>query len=156
MVYSICRGELECVWRVVLISTLIVMASINVLLDFLRNASISDIHVNVAFSVLVAGFATGLPAAVAFLVSAKTSFKLWGINIYRLAADFVLTLGLLAWGYLVFIRDRPEFYEGASHMYIATWPVLLGVIAMGIYLFCLLTQGLHWVVKHNQRRSGNV
>jgi hypothetical protein len=152
MVGSIYCGEFECMWRVVLISTLIVMASINVLLDFLRSASISDIHVNIVFSVLVAGFATGLPAGVAFLVSAKTSFKLWGINIYRLASDFVLTLGLLAWGYLVFIRDRPEFYEGASHMYIATWPVLLGVIAVGLYLICLLTQGLHWAVKHNKRR----
>ena len=126
------------------------MAGINVLLDFLRNASFSDIHINVVLAVFAAGFATGLPAAVAFLVSAKTRFKLGGINIYRMAADFVLGLGLVAWFYLLFIRDRPEYYEGASHMYVATWPILLGVISLGLYFGCLVVQGTYWVVKHNK------
>ena len=137
-------------WRILLISTLMVMAGINVLLDFLRHASITDIHTNVVLSVLAAGFATGLPAGVAFLISAKTRFKLAGINIYRMASDFVLGLGLVAWFYLLFIRERPEFYEGASHMYVATWPVLLGVTAIGLYLCCLLIQGTYWVIKHNK------
>jgi len=126
------------------------MAGINVLLDFIRNSSFSDIHINVVFSVFAAGIATGLPVAAAFLVSKKTRFKLGEINIYRMASDFVLVLGLVAWFYLLFIRERPEYYEGATHMYVATWPVLLGVISIGLYLSCLVVQGMHWVIKHNK------
>ena len=136
--------------RLILISVLMAMAGVNVLLDFLRHANFSDIHMNVVTSALLAGFATALPAAVAFLISAKTNFKLAGINIYRAASDFVLGLGLLAWFYLLVVRERPEYYEGASHMYVATWPVLLGVIAMVLYLSCLLVQGTHWAIKHNK------
>ena len=137
-------------WRILLISALMLMGGVNVLLDFLRHASISDVHVKLFFSVLAAGFATGLPAGVAFLVSAKTHFKLRGINIYTVASDIVLWLGLAVWFYLVFLRERPEYYGGASHMYVAIWPVLLGVIAIGLYLCCLLVQGTYRVAKHNK------
>ncbi len=127
-----------------------VMACVNILFDFLRYASFSDMHTNVVVSALLAGFATGFPAGIAFLISAKTRFTLAGINIYLAASDFVLGLGLLVWFYLLFIRERPEYYEGASHMYVATWPVLLGVIAIALYLSCLLAQSTHWVIKHNK------
>ena len=136
--------------RIILILVLMVMASVNVVLDFLRHAAFSDIHMNVAVSALLAGFATAFPAGVAFLISAKTRFKLAGINIYRAASDIVLGVGMVAWFYLLFIRERPEYYEGASHMYVATWPVLLGVIAIILYLSCLLVQCTHWAVKHNK------
>ncbi|WP_230400464.1 hypothetical protein [Zooshikella ganghwensis] len=137
--------------RIILISVLMVMAGVNVILDFLRHAAFSDIHMNVFVSALLAGFATAFPAGTALLISAKTRFKLAGINIYRVASDFVLGVGLLAWFYLLFVRERPEYYEGASHMYVATWPVLLGVIAIVLYLNCLLVQGTYWAIKHNKR-----
>jgi len=136
--------------RIILISVLMVMAGVNVLLDLLRHAAFSDIHMNVVVSAVLAGFATAFPAGAAFLISSKTRFKLAGINIYRASADFVLGIGLLAWFYLLFIRDRPEYYEGASHMYVATWPVLLTIIAIVLYLGCLLVQGTHWAIKHNK------
>lgn len=136
--------------RIILITVLMIMAGVNVLFDFLRHATFSDIHIDVIISVLLAGFATGFPAGVAFLISAKTQFKLAGINVYRAASDFVLAIGLLAWFYLLFIRQRPEYYEGASHMYVATWPVLLGAIAIVLYLICLLAQGTHWAIKHSK------
>ncbi|WP_226876946.1 hypothetical protein [Microbulbifer hainanensis] len=136
--------------RIILISILMALAGTNVLLDFLRHASISEVHSNVVVSALVAGFATGLPAGITFLISAKTRFTISGINIYRMASDFVLGLGLLAWFYLLFVRERPEYYEGASHMYVATWPVLLGTIAIVLYLSCLLAQGTYQAIKHNK------
>ncbi|BBM02955.1 hypothetical protein [Microbulbifer sp. GL-2] len=139
--------------RIGLISVLVVMACINVVLDFLRHASISDIHINVVTSALIAGIATSIPAGIALLISYKTRFKLGGINIYRLASDSVLGLSLLAWFYLLFIRERPEYYEGASHMYVATWPILLGVIAIVLYVSCLLVQGTYWAIKHNKSKQ---
>jgi|TARA_R110002050_G_scaffold270097_1_gene413029 hypothetical protein len=140
--------------RIILIAVLLVMAGVNVVLDFLRHAAFSDIHMNVAVSALLAGFATAFPPGAAFLISAKTRFKLAGINIYRASSDFVLGVGLLAWFYLLFIRERPEYYEGASHMYVATWPVLLGVIAIVLYIGCLLVQCTHWAIKHNRVAEG--
>ncbi|WP_460806081.1 hypothetical protein [Microbulbifer agarilyticus] len=122
-------------------------------MDFLRHATFSDIHTNVVVSAVLAGFATALPAGLALLIATKTRFKLAGVSIYRLASDVVLGVGLLAWFYLLFIRERPEYYEGASHMYVATWPVLLCVIAIFLYLACLATQGAHWVVKHNKSKQ---
>jgi len=126
------------------------MASVNVILDFTRGEIVSDINAWVVISVLSCGFATALPAGVAFLISAKMKFNIAGIKIYRLASDIVLGIGLLAWFYLLVIRERPEYYEGASHMYVATWPVLLGVIAMVLYLICLLVQCMNWLIKHNK------
>lgn len=125
-----------------------VMAVVNVTLDFTRGEVVPDINAWVAFSVLACGFATAFPAVVALIISAKTKFNIAGIKIYRLASDVVLGIGLLAWFYLLVIRERPEYYEGASHMYVATWPILLGVIAIVLYLICLLVQGTHWAIKH--------
>jgi hypothetical protein len=139
--------RIEIMPRVTLIAVLMVMASGNVLLDFLRHAAFSDIHMYDVVSAVIAGFATALPAGAAFLVSIKTRFKLAGIKIYQAAADFVLGVSLLAWFYLLFIRDRPEYYEGASHMYVATWPVLLTIIAIVLFLGCLLVQFTHWAIK---------
>lgn len=136
--------------RIILISLLIVMASFNVILDFTRGEFVPAISSWIVFSVLACGFATAFPAGVALLISAKTKFKIAGIKIYRLASDVVLGIGLLAWFYLLVIRERPEYYEGASHLYVATWPVLLSTIAIILYLICLLLQGIHWVIKHNK------
>lgn len=127
-----------------------VMAVVNVMLDFTRGEVVPDINAWVVFSVLACGLATAFSAGVAFLISAKTKFNIAGIKIYRLASDLVLGIGLLAWFYLLVIRERPEYYEGASHMYVATWPVLLGVIAIIFYLICLLVQCTHWAIKHNK------
>lgn len=139
--------------RIILILLLMVMASVNVILDFTRGEFTPGIDVNMVVSILACGFATAFPAGAAFLISAKTKFKIAGINVYRLASDFVLGIGLLAWFYLLVIRERPEYYEGASHLYVATWPILLGVIAMCLYLICLVIQGLYWVIKHNKSRQ---
>ena len=127
-----------------------VMAVINVVLDFTRGEVVPEINAWVIFSVLACGLATAFPAGAAFLISAKTKFKIAGIKIYRLASDLVLGIGLLAWFYLLVIRDRPEYYEGASHLYVATWPVLLGLIAIILYIICLLVQGTNWAIKHNK------
>jgi len=136
--------------RIILILLLMVMAVVNVVLDFTRGEVVPDINAWVVFSVLACGFATAFPAGAAFLISAKTKYKIAGIKIYRLASDLVLGIGLLAWFYLLVIRERPEYYEGASHLYVATWPVLLGVIAIILYLICLLVQGTNWAIKHNK------
>ncbi|WP_305857689.1 hypothetical protein [Balneatrix alpica] len=136
--------------RIILIFLLMDMAVANAFLDFTHGEVAHDINAWVVFSVLACGFATAFPAGIAFLVSAKTKFNIAGIKIYCLASDFVLGIGLLAWFYLLFIRERPDYYEGASHMYVATWPVLLGVIAIILYLICLLVQGTHWAIKHNK------
>lgn len=125
-----------------------VMAVVNVILDFTRGEVFPDINAWVFFSVLACGLATAFPAGVALLISSRTKFKIAGIKIYRLASDLVLGIGLLAWFYLLVIRERPEYYEGASHMYVATWPVLLGVIAIILYLICLLVQCTHWAINH--------
>ena len=133
--------------RLILISALMIMAAINVVLDFLRHASFSDIHANVVISSIIAAFFTGLPAVAAFAISAKTRFKLAGVNIYSMSSDLVLGIGLLAWFYLLVIRERPEYYEGASHMYVATWPALLGVIAICLYVGCLIVQATFKVIR---------
>ncbi|WP_272644268.1 hypothetical protein [Marinomonas mediterranea] len=133
-----------------MILLLMVMASVNVILDFTRDEFTPDINTNMVISVLACGFATAFPAGAAFLISAKTRFKIGGVKVYRLASDVVLGIGLLAWFYLLVIRERPEYYEGASHMYVATWPVLLGAIAIVLYLSCLLVQGTLWAIKHNK------
>jgi hypothetical protein len=44
--------------RIILLSLLMVMACVNVFLDFLHDATFSDIHMNVVVSALLAGFAT--------------------------------------------------------------------------------------------------
>jgi hypothetical protein len=92
--------------RIFLILMLMIMASINVLLDFLRHASISDVNENVFLSIFVTGFATGIPAVLAFLISAKMHFQVSGINVYRVVSDCVLAIGLVTWFYFLFIRDR--------------------------------------------------
>ncbi len=127
-----------------------VMASVNVTLDFTRGEVAPDINAWVVTSVLGCGFASAFPAGVAFLISAKIKFNIAGIKIYRLASDVILGIGLLAWFYLLVIRERPEYYEGASHLYVVTWPVLLGAIAIVLYLICLLVQGTNWAIKHNK------
>ncbi|TAA43697.1 hypothetical protein [Corallincola spongiicola] len=136
--------------RIVLIVLLMVMACVNVMLDFTRGEVLPDINAWVVFSVLVCGFATAFPAGVALLISAKTKFNIAEVKIYRLASDVVLGIGLSTWFYLLVIRERPNFYEGASHLYVATWPILLGLIAVLLYLTCLLVQGSCWVIKHNK------
>lgn len=128
-----------------------IMASINVLLDFLRHASISDVNENVFLSVFVTGFATGIPAALAFLISAKMHFQVSGINVYRVVSDCVLAIGLVTWFYFLFIRERPEYYEGASHMYIVTVPILFAMITIILYISCLLAQGACWMVKYSRK-----
>lgn len=53
------------------------------------------------FPVFICGITTAFPAGVACIISSKTKFKIAGINIYRLASDFVLGIGLSAWFYLL-------------------------------------------------------
>ena len=136
--------------RIILILLLMLMASVNLILDFTRGEFAPDINATTIISVLACGIATAFPAGVAFLISGKTKFMLAGVKVYRLASDVVLGIGLLAWFYLLVIRERPEYYEGASHMYVATWPVLLGAIAIFLYFSCLIVQGAHWAIKHNK------
>lgn len=137
--------------RIFFVLMLMIMASKNVLLDFLRHASISDVNENVFLFVFVTGFATGSPAVSAFLVSAKMHFHVSGINVYRVVSDFVLALGLVTWFHFLFIRERPEYYEGASHMYIVTVPILFAVITVILCLSCLLAQGPCWIVKYSRQ-----
>lgn len=137
-------------WRVWLILILGIMGGLNMLMDLLPYEDSSGRLINILITIFVVGVATAFPAAVAFFISGKTRFKLAGINIYRAASDLVLAVGLLAWFYLSLLSDRSEYYEGASHMYVATWPVLLGVIAIVLYLICLLAQAMYWAIKHNK------
>lgn len=138
-------------WRIVFIFLLMIMSGVNVLLDYLRHASIYEVDATIIFMTLVAAVAAGLPAAALLFISVLSKFRIAGVNICRLASDLVLSMGLAIWFYLLFIRERPEYYEGASHMYVAFIPALIGFFAIGLFLLCLLVQGTLWAVKHKNR-----
>ena len=133
--------------HMLLILLLVVMAGINILLDFLSSSSLSDIQVTAISIMLVVSIATAAPAGMAAFIASKTRFQLLGINIYRLSANFILGLSLTAWSYLLFIRERPDYYEGASHMYIIAWPALLGFLAIALYLSCVIIQLFSWMYQ---------
>lgn len=88
--------------------------------------------------------ATALPSLISYVVANKTSFSIKKFNIYKVSADFILFSSLIIWLYLLFIRERPSFYEGASHMYVATWTVAIGLFAVLLYVGCLILQLLFW------------
>ena len=137
--------------RKILIALLALLGAINMYLDFSRPTFQNEVSLSAVLSILIVGVATAFPSLVAYLLSSKTVFELMGVNIYKLSSDLVLALSLVAWGYLVFIRERPDFYEGASHLYVATWPIILGLAALLLYLGCLLVQLLYWLYqKHNK------
>ena len=137
--------------RKILIALLALLGAINMYLDFSRPTFQNEVSLSAVLSILIVGVATAFPSLVAYLISSKTVFELMGVNIYKLSSDLVLALSLVAWGYLVFIRERPDFYEGASHLYVATWPIILGLAALLLYLGCLLVQLLYWLYqKHNK------
>lgn len=137
--------------RKILIALLAILASINMYLDFSLPTFENEVSLNAVLSILIVGVATAFPSLIAYLISSKTVFKLMGVNIYKLSSDLILALSLVAWSYLVFVRERPDFYEGASHLYVATWPVIVGLIALLLYLGCLLVQLLYWMYqKHNK------
>jgi hypothetical protein len=120
-------------------------------LDFARPTFQNEVSLNAVLSILIVGVATAFPSLIAYLISSKTVFKLMGVNIYKLSSDLVLALSLIACGYLVFIRERPDFYEGASHLYVAIWPIIMGLAALLLYLGCLLVQLMYWFYqKHNK------
>ncbi|WP_334078587.1 hypothetical protein [Microbulbifer sp. M83] len=137
--------------RKILIALLALLAGINMYLDFSRPIFKNEVSLNTVLSILIVGVATAFPSLMAYFISSKTVFKLMGVNIYKLSSDLVLALSLVAWSYLVFIRERPDFYEGASHLYVAIWPVIVGLVALLLYLGCLLVQLLFWLYqKHNK------
>lgn len=130
---------------------LALLAGINMYLDFSRPIFQNKVSLNTVLSILIVGVATAFPSLIAYLISSKTVFKIMGVNIYKLSSDLILALSLVAWSYLVFIRERPDFYEGASHLYVATWPIIVGLVALLLYLGCLLVQLLFWLYqKHNK------
>ncbi|EAT13530.1 hypothetical protein RED65_09069 [Oceanobacter sp. RED65] len=137
--------------RKLLIALLAFLAGINMYLDFSRPIFENEVSSNTIISILIVSMATAFPALIAYLISSKTVFKFMGVNIYKLSSDLILALSLIAWSYLLFIRERPDFYEGASHLYVATWPVMVVILALFLYLGCLLVQLLYWLYqKHNR------
>ena len=137
--------------RLLLILIVAFLAGTNVFLDFSRGDISREITGFVVFSIIASALATAFPSLVAFLVGFRSKFTIGVIKVYVLAADIVLAVTLSAWIYLVFIRVRPEFYEGASHLYVVTWPFLLGFIAVALYLVCLSIQFIFWLAsKHNK------
>ena len=109
------------------------MACLNMYLDTTTLESYKSI-----IMILTVGIATVTPAALSYFIAKKTQFNIRGINPYKIAADSILILSLFLWFYLLFIRDRPECYDGASHMYIATWPISIGLLAILLYILSLL------------------
>ena len=95
--------------RNILIALLAILAGINMYLDFSRPTFQNEVSLNTVLSILTVGVATAFPSLIAYLISSKTVFKLMGVNIYKLSSDLVLALSLVAWSYLVFIRERPDF-----------------------------------------------
>ncbi|MGK0444984.1 MAG: hypothetical protein ACJA1U_001921 [Bermanella sp.] len=120
-------------------------------LDFSRPTFKNEVSLNAVLSILIVGIATAFPSLMAYLISSKTVFKLMGVNIYKLSSDLILALSLVAWSYLVFIRERPDFYEGASHLYVATWPVIVGLSALLLYLGCLLVHLMYWMYQKHYK-----
>ncbi|MGY0216636.1 hypothetical protein ACWJJH_04495 [Endozoicomonadaceae bacterium StTr2] len=129
--------------RIILILNLAVMAAVNVYLDH----PFSSVHFQAIALTGACAAATALPSLIAYLVSARTVFSIYRINIYQLAADFILLLSTAIWIYLLLIAERPEYYEGASHMYIATLPIAIGILAAGLYIVCLTVQLACWLMK---------
>ncbi|MDN3649601.1 hypothetical protein QWZ13_14150 [Reinekea marina] len=116
------------------------MGSLNAALDTYE----AGISLNAVFAVIIFGVLTALPAFMAFFASYQTSFTILRINVYRAASDLVLLGSLAVWLYLIFIRERPDFYEGASHMYILFWPFLIGAGAIALFMGCGVFNILHW------------
>ncbi len=137
--------------RKILIALLALLAGINMYLDFSRPTFENEVSLNAVLSILIVGIATAFPSLMAYLISSKTVFKLMGVNIYKLSSDLILALSLVAWSYLVFIRERPDFYEGASHLYVATWPVIVGLSALLLYLGCLLVHLMYWMYQKHYK-----
>ena len=137
--------------RLLLIIFLAVLASTNNYLDLARPAFSNTMDLKAFLFMVAVGVGTAAPPLVAFLISSRTSFSIKGVNIYKLSSDLILFLCLLAWCYLVFVRERPEFYHGASHMYVATWPITIGLLAVILYISCLVIQLIcsTWQ-KHNK------
>lgn len=130
---------------------LALLAGINMYLDFSLPTFENEVSLNAVLSILIVGIATAFPSLMAYLISSKTVFKLMGVNIYKLSSDLILALSLVAWSYLVFIRERPDFYEGASHLYVATWPVIVGLSALLLYLGCLLVHLMYWMYQKHYK-----
>ena len=130
---------------------LALLAGINMYLDFSRPIFENEVSLNAILSILIVAIATAFPSLMAYLISSKTVFKLMGVNIYKLSSDLILAWSLVAWSYLVFIRERPDFYEGASHLYVATWPVIVGLSALLLYLGCLLVHLMYWMYQKHYR-----
>lgn len=137
--------------RRILIALLALLAGINMYLDFSRPIFENEVSLNAILSILIVAIATAFPSLMAYLISSKTVFKLMGVNIYKLSSDLILAWSLVAWSYLVFIRERPDFYEGASHLYVATWPVIVGLSALLLYFGCLLVHLMYWMYQKHYR-----
>ncbi|WP_419570734.1 hypothetical protein [Rheinheimera sp.] len=135
--------------RFFLLALLMVLGAVNSLLDALQTSRIANLQPGQFLFVAAMGLLTVLPAVIANIVASKHHFKCYGWPVYQLAADAVLATGVFAWGLMLF-SDRAIYQDGASHLYVVTWPLLLGVIAVALYLVCLLVQLSCWVGK---RRS---
>lgn len=121
------------------------MATTNALFDLFRSGFAQGVDSFMLFFAVAVGLASALPSFAALSIASRTNFKIRGTRVYAVAADAVLLLSLCAYGYLLLVRERPDYYPGASHLYVATWPVFLGLVAITFYLACLALQGLHWL-----------
>ncbi len=133
--------------RLPLILVLALMGGANFYLDH------QDIKfsINAIVLIVACSVATALPSFVSFIIASRTTFSVKKLNPYKASADFILLVSSIIWVYLLFVRDRPSFYEGASHMYVATWPVIIGLCAALLYVGCLVVQSLIRVrSKHNE------
>ncbi|EHU4934806.1 hypothetical protein KY890_004230 [Vibrio vulnificus] len=120
--------------RTRLVQLLFVISLVNVYLD---HGDLELRAVHVVGNILVGLFSIA-PAAISQYVAAKIDFELRGVRIYQLAADIVLGVSGIFFLSVLFVVERSEYHPGASHMYVVTWPVLFGILALVLYLVCVI------------------
>ncbi|EJL6392473.1 hypothetical protein NMR79_003931 [Vibrio vulnificus] len=118
--------------RTRLIQLVFVMSLVNFHLD---HSGLEFSAINVAGFIFI-GVLSVAPAAISKYVAARKDFELRGVQIYQLAADAILGISVVFFSAVLFVIPRPESYPGASHMYVVTWPVLIGALSLVLYFIC--------------------
>ncbi|WP_419769564.1 MAG: hypothetical protein ACNI3C_09480 [Candidatus Marinarcus sp.] len=133
--------------RLLTILVLSVMGAVNFYLDH----ETINFNFKMLSLIILIGIVTSLPSLVSYLISLKLKCIIKNINIYQVASDLILLISLVLWIFFLFIRERPEFYHGASHLYVATWPIVIGFFAIFLFIICLsINYIFNFWSKHNK------
>jgi len=133
--------------KLLLILALAILAGINFYLDH----QTTTFNPNGLMLLVFCSVATALPSLISYIIASKTSFNIYKVNIYKLASNIILFGSIVLWLYLLFFRERPSYYDGASHLYVATWPIVIGVFTLLLFILCLVIQSCFILItKHNK------